>query len=84
MVNQSGLIRILDDMIELQRRKVLAIAREFIPGLTPEDLRNPQDYPELINNPRFNFEDGILAGCLSARMALLHEINRREPLSEES
>ncbi|MBN2327778.1 MAG: hypothetical protein JXR73_11550 [Candidatus Omnitrophica bacterium] len=83
MLKRSDLIRLLDEMIEHQHKKVLSIAREFIPGVTPEDLRNPQDYPELMNNSRFNFEDGVLAGFLGVRMALLNEINRSEPASEE-
>lgn len=78
MTTQSDMIRLLDEMIEHQRRKVLSIAREFIPGITPEDLRNPQDYPELMNNSRFNFEDGVLSGYLGVRMALLNEINRKK------
>ena len=39
--------KILDEMIDFQQNKVLKLARELIPHLTPEDIRNPQDFPEL-------------------------------------
>lgn len=56
--------------IEQQRAKVLRIAREINPRLTPDDVLNPQDHPELVRDPIFNFEDGLLAGLLSAHIAL--------------
>ena len=60
----------LQEMIEFQREKLLKLAREIIPDLTPEDLRNPQDFPELIKDPLFNYEDGLLAGYLAVQIAL--------------
>ena len=57
-------------MIEFQREKLLKLAREILPDLTPEDLRNPQDFPELIKDPLFNYEDGLLAGYLAVQIAL--------------
>ena len=50
----------LEDMVELQKKKVLKIAREIDPRVTPEDIRNPQDTPALYTDPMFNYEDGIL------------------------
>jgi hypothetical protein len=41
-----------------------------VPNATPEDIRNPQDFSELLNDPLFNYEDGLLAGLLSAQAAL--------------
>ena len=38
-----------------------------IPHLTPEDIRNPQDFLELERDPIFNYEDGMLKGYLSVR-----------------
>lgn len=61
---------ILEGLIKHQREKVLKIAQRISPGATLEDIRNPQDLPELIADPDFNFEDGILSGLLSAQMAL--------------
>lgn len=61
---------ILDQMIAQQRAKVLRIARDYAPQATPEDILNPHDIPELAKAPLFHFEDGLLAGLLSAQMAL--------------
>ena len=66
--------RLLRQMIDQQERKVLDLARESVPGLTPEDLRNPQDFATLARDPAFNYEDGILAGLRSAHMALRAEL----------
>jgi len=60
----------LQEMIEFQREKLLKLAREILPDLTPEDLRNPQDFPELIKDPLFNYEDGLLAGYLVVQIAM--------------
>ena len=60
----------LQEMIEFQREKLLKLAREILPDLTAEDLRNPQDFPELIKDPFFNYEDGLLAGYLAAQIAM--------------
>ncbi len=67
-------LRIVDtlmlELIQQQEAKVLAIARQIHPGITSEDIRNPQDFPDLMGNAAWNFEDGILAGLRSAHMAL--------------
>ena len=60
----------LQEMIEFQREKLLKLAREILPDATPEDLRNPQDFPELIKDPLFNYEDGLLAGYLAVQIAM--------------
>lgn len=57
-------------MIEQQRVKVLKLAREALPHLGPEDVLNPIDFPELKAHPTFEYEDGILAGLISAQIAL--------------
>ena len=73
MQRESALI--LEGLIEHQRNKVLKIAQRISPGVTLEDIRNPQDFPKLLSDSDFNFEDGILAGLLSAQMALRHQTN---------
>ncbi|MHB8418962.1 MAG: hypothetical protein ACYDCL_12865 [Myxococcales bacterium] len=62
--------RLLEDMIAQQRRKVLAIAQAILPSVTPEDVLNPDGYPELAADGPFNYEDGVLAGLLAAQMAI--------------
>lgn len=81
MLRREDMLRLIDEMVQHQSRKVLEMAKEAVPGITKEDLRNPQDFPVLINNARFNFEDGILAGYLSVRMAFLNETNRVDPIA---
>ena len=66
----DDLDKLLDEMIESQRVRLLALARRVLPGLTPEDLLQPHNHPTLSANPDFNFEDGILAGYLAVRAAL--------------
>ncbi len=66
----EALDRLLDEMIESQRVRLLALARRVLPDVTPEDLLQPHDHPALSAHPDFNFEDGILAGYLAVRAAL--------------
>ncbi|MBX3230863.1 MAG: (2Fe-2S) ferredoxin domain-containing protein [Labilithrix sp.] len=54
---------------ELQRKKVLDLARRLKPGLTLEDVQNPHDFPEL-DDPDWHYADGVLAGIASVKMAL--------------
>ena len=70
-------LALLDVMVAQQEAKVLALARNLIPDLCPEDLRNPHDYPALRASDIFNYEDGILAGLLSARMAIAARVGNR-------
>jgi hypothetical protein len=63
------LLKLLDDMEELQRQKVVSLARRLKPGLTAEDLRNPHDFPEL-SDPDWHYEDGVLTGIQSVATAL--------------
>jgi hypothetical protein len=60
---------LLASMEELQIGKVIALARRLKPGLTLEDVRNPHDFPELAD-PDWHYEDGVLTGIQSVRMAL--------------
>ena len=54
---------------ELQRKKVLDLARRLKPGLTLEDVQNPHDFPEL-DDPDWHYSDGVLAGIASVKSAL--------------
>ena len=60
---------ILATMEDLQTAKVIDLARRLKPGLTLEDVRNPHDFPEL-GDPDWHYEDGVLAGIQSVRIAL--------------
>jgi hypothetical protein len=62
------------ELIGLQEKKVLDLANRIHPGLSSEDIRNPHDFPDLIADSGWNFEDGILSGFKSAHMALRAKI----------
>lgn len=61
---------LLDEMIEGQRARLVALARRISPELTEDDLMQPHDHRAIAAHPDFQFEDGILAGYLAVRAAL--------------
>ena len=60
-----------DELINLQRKKVLNCALRILPHLTEDDILQPNDFPELEMNPHFRYEEGVLEGLMTARMACL-------------
>lgn len=62
--------RLLSDMIEQQRNKVVQRAREIMPACTFEDIMNPDGVPAFRTDATFHYEDGILAGLIAAQIAL--------------
>ncbi|HZH04666.1 MAG TPA: hypothetical protein VEY30_12850 [Myxococcaceae bacterium] len=68
---------LLQQMVEGQREKVIRLAREAVPNLGLDDVLNPHDHPELKAHPTFEYEDGILAGLISAQIALRAEFRTR-------
>ncbi len=60
----------IDEMVEKQKALLLELGRRIVPTLTSEDMLQPNDYLELEENPVFRYEEGILAGLLSAQIAL--------------
>jgi len=73
---------LLEGMIEQQRAKVLKLAREALPHLSAEDVLNPFDFPELKAHPTFDYEDGVLAGLISAQIALRAELRELSELAD--
>lgn len=67
---EANLDAAIERLIVQQRSKVLRIARELVPGATIDDILNPHDFPALAQSAYFNFEDGILAGYISAGLYL--------------
>lgn len=61
---------LLDELITQQQAKVLHIARMHLPHLTADDILNPHDYPQLLADPIFNYEEGLAAGLLAAQAAI--------------
>ena len=72
---------LLQELIEHQQTKVLKVAREIVPDATPEDIRNPQDFPDLVSDTLFNYEDGILTGYLTLQTALRKKTRTDTPYS---
>jgi hypothetical protein len=61
---------VLERLIEQQRDKVREVALDIVPHLRPEELDDPHDHAEVAADAMFNFEEGTLAGLMSARQAL--------------
>ncbi len=72
--NRKSTEELIQELIQHQKSKVLKVAREIVPDLTPEDIRNPQDFPELVADTLFNYEDGILTGYLTIQTAFRKQI----------
>jgi hypothetical protein len=65
---------LFEELVEGQKKRMLALAKEIVPDVIEEDLLQPFDFPLLENHPDFRYEEGVLEGLLTARMALLAEI----------
>lgn len=66
---RGRLEQLLDELAGGQQDQVAALAKRINAKLTDDDLLSPQDFPELANDPDFNYQDGMLAGIEAARMA---------------
>lgn len=71
-------LTLVEEMRREQQKKLLQLGRQIIPTLTPEDLLQPNDYPELENHPYFRYEEGLLHGIQSVEMAIRCELKGRE------
>ena len=67
---QIELSNAIEEMIAVQRQKLMRYGREIVPHLTEDDLLQPNDYPELESHPLFRYEEGFLAALLAVQMAL--------------
>jgi len=62
---------LFDDLVATQKKRLLELARLILPNLTADDIMQPNDFPELEGHPEFRYEEGVLEGILTARMAFL-------------
>ena len=74
---QSEIDRLFAEMIGLQEKKVLEIARSIEPQLTRDDLWNAYNHPKLEQDTYFQYEDGHLAGLMAARVAVAADLKGR-------
>lgn len=70
--------QLLEEMIEAQQKALLKCGRRVVPTVTADDILQPNDFPALENHPYFRYEEGVLAGLQSARMALKAELKTVE------
>ncbi len=63
--------KIIEELIAQQKKRLLRSAQEIMPRIIEDDLLQPNDFPLLENNPYFRYEEGVLEGLLTARMAYL-------------
>jgi hypothetical protein len=73
---EKTLEELFEELIAHQQTKVLQTARQRIPHLTGDDILNPHDFPELMTDPIFNYEEGIAAGLMAAQMAVRARVLR--------
>lgn len=66
----TSIEQMLDVLVEDHQKALLQLGRRIVPTLTQEDVLQPNDYPALENHPEFRYEEGLLAGLQTARMAL--------------
>ena len=70
-------LNLLDCLIENQKKALLKMAKSVVFHVTEDDLLQPNDFPELENNPYFRYEEGVLHGYQSAKMALLCSLSEK-------
>lgn len=75
---------LFDELIIAQRAKLLACGQSIIPHIIEDDLLQPNDFPELEQHPIFRYEEGVLEGLLTARMAYLAWMKDQEIMSDQS
>jgi hypothetical protein len=66
----SMALALLEELVAYQRKKVREVACRIHPGLTDADIRNIRDFADVYRDPAFQFEEGQLAGLVSAQIAL--------------
>jgi hypothetical protein len=64
-------LKIFDELVEGQIRRMHEFSKKIYPHITPDDLWQPNDFPLLEENPYFRYEEGVLAGLLQVKAALL-------------
>lgn len=71
---KPSLEELFDELIAFQEKKLLDYAAEIIPNVTSDDILQPNDYDELENHPFFRYEEGVLKGIQTAKMAVLAKV----------
>jgi hypothetical protein len=72
----AAIEQLLQEMVVMQRKRVLEHARRLNGRLTDDDVQQPQDFPELAGSPEWNYEDGLLAGYQAAQAAVRAQLRK--------
>jgi hypothetical protein len=64
------MVDLLEELVEAQRKKIFQCATSIVPGITMDDILQPNDFPELEEHPYFRYEEGVFEGLLTAQTAL--------------
>jgi len=74
----SSIEHLIEEIIEMQTKRVLHCGESMVPNLTQEDLLQPNDYRVLENSPLFRYEEGVLIGMKTMQAALRAHRRERE------
>lgn len=62
--------QLFEELVTMQRKRMLKLAQSIVPGVCEDDLLQPFDFPDLENHAPFRYEEGVLEGLLTAQMAI--------------
>jgi hypothetical protein len=71
VIGGQMLENLFEELVAAQRKKLLKYGQSIVPHVTEDDLLQPNDFPELERHPAFRYEEGVLEGLMTARMAFL-------------
>ena len=69
------MLAVVNELISHQQKKLLDLGRSIVPGVTLDDLMQPNDFPALEGHPVFRYEEGILHGLQMVKAALQAEFS---------
>ncbi len=75
--------KVMSEMVVYQKDKLLFFAKKIVPHIAPEDLLQPQDFPELDFHPEFRHEEGYLEGLERALAAVRRIRKESEDIPQE-
>lgn len=62
--------KLIQEILEMQHKKLLECGRRIIPNLTTDDILQPNDFLQLETYPLFRYEEGVLAGIQTIQTAI--------------
>ena len=68
----------MEKTVSFERQKLLAFAQRILPHITSDDILQPQDFPELDQNPEFRYQEGLVIG-LETALALFYAFTHNKP-----